>query len=105
MNNFLWRWLDPDATQHSRREPGTKIGFCNFDGKITFAAHRRQLRLQQLEGQVVYCRWLAGDAVVIHRVGLVDADPYVEDGVLSRAPHRFWANPRTSNILRHSLTI
>src|SRR5213082_861685 len=55
MNNFLWRWLDPDATQHSRREPWTKIGFCNFDGKITFTARRRQLRLQRLEGQSTTC--------------------------------------------------
>src|SRR5438876_6883330 len=105
MSNFLRRGFDPDAAQHSRREPGTKIGFCNFDSKITFTARRRQLRLQRLEGQVVDCRCLAGDAVVIHRVGPVGADLHLENGVLARAAHRFYGNPRGSKILRQSPVI
>src|SRR5206468_3757540 len=31
--------------QHARREPGAKIGFCNFYSKLSFAARSRQLRL------------------------------------------------------------
>src|SRR2546426_11029276 len=105
MSNFLRRGFDPDAAQHACREPGTKIRFSNFDGKISFAARSRQLRLHRFEWQIVDCRCLAGDAVVIHRVGPVGADLHLENGVLARAAHRFYGNPRGSKILRQSPVI
>src|SRR5438552_17153204 len=87
------------ASQQTLCVPRTKIGIYKLVSKITYTARRRHLRLKRLERQVVDCRCIEGDAVVIHRVGPVCADLNFEGGILAGAADRFHSNARGSKIL------